>query len=381
MITLQKKIAFQETYPLNRLGQRDKLLFFDIETTGFSGEHSALYLIGAVYFKDESWNLIQWFADNADSEIQILTSFFQFLKDYKTVIHFNGDGFDIPFLLKRCLAYGLPYDFSGMESLDIYKKIRPYRRLLGLESMKQKAIEDFLSVKRKDLYSGGQLIEVYKDYLISHDNYLFNLLILHNEDDLKGMPLILPILSYPDFLEQDFVLDHQEVFCRMDFWGQEQPAVKLVCRNGFSIPSGFSSSDSFAAIEAEGEFLTIFIDLYQGELKYFYPDYKNYYYLIYEDKAIHKSVAQYVDKEARRKATAKTCYTRREGLYLPQFSRLWTPCFQKEYKDRITYIAYEPDFFHDSSRTGLYIRHILHELCRLPIQSPASAGTFPEELL
>ena len=38
---------------------------------------------------------------------------------------------------------GLSHSFEGMESMDIYKKIRPYRKLLGLESMKQKAIEQF----------------------------------------------------------------------------------------------------------------------------------------------------------------------------------------------------------------------------------------------
>uniref|UniRef100_UPI000B13B1EB hypothetical protein n=1 Tax=Clostridium sp. NkU-1 TaxID=1095009 RepID=UPI000B13B1EB len=72
-------------------------------------------------------------------------------------------------------------------------------------------------------------------------------------------------------------------------------------------------------MEAEGEHLTATIDLYEGELKFFYPDYKNYYYLIYEDKAIHKSVAEYVDKEARTKATAKTCYTRRPAVIFPSF--------------------------------------------------------------
>ena len=49
--------------------------------------------------------------------------------------------------------------------MDIYKKIRPYRKLLGLESMKQKAIEQFLGISREDKYTGGQLIEVYRDYL------------------------------------------------------------------------------------------------------------------------------------------------------------------------------------------------------------------------
>lgn len=364
MITLQKTIAFHETYPLERIGRREELLFFDIETTGFSGEYSTLYLIGCVYYRNDCWNLVQWFADTLNSEREVLKTFFEFLKDFTRVVHFNGDGFDIPYLLKRCLAHRLPYDFSGVESLDIYRKIRPYRGILGLSSMKQKAIEEFLRVERKDLYSGGQLIEVYKDYLLSHDRYLFDLLILHNEDDLKGMPLILPILNYPDFLEHDFLLDHQELLSQKDIFDRDHSVLRLTCKNGYSIPVGFSKSNSMVSLEAEGECLTVTIDLYEGELKYFYPDYKNYYYLIYEDKAIHKSVAEYVDKEARIKATAKTCYTRQTGRYLPQFSTLWTPCLQKEFKDKTTFVSYEPHFLEDSGNFRLYLRHLLHTLCR-----------------
>lgn len=364
MITLNKTIPFHETYPLNRLGKREELLFFDIETTGFSGEYSNLYLIGCAYYKNKAWNLIQWFADTIDSEALILDAFFQFLKDYKTVIHFNGDGFDIPYLLKRCKALGLSYDFSGVESFDIYKKIRPFKGLIGLESMKQKAIEAFLKVNRKDLYSGGQLIEVYNDYLVSQDQFLFDLLILHNEDDLKGMPLILPILNYPDFLSHDFYLDHEEIETRLDIFGQEHRILKLFCKNGFSIPSGFAKSNSVLSLEAEGGVLTAFIDLYEGELKYFYPDYKNYYYLIYEDRAIHKSVAEFVDREARIKATAKTCYIKQQGCYLPQLAPLFTPRLQKEYKDKITYIPYSEDFFQNEIHVKDYIRHLLDGLAK-----------------
>ncbi|MFT4005803.1 MAG: ribonuclease H-like domain-containing protein [Lacrimispora sp.] len=364
MITLEKTISFQETYPLERIGRKEELLFFDIETTGFSGEYSTLYLIGCVYYRNDRWNLVQWFADTLDSEREVLGTFFEFMKDFTKVIHFNGDGFDIPYLSKRCLAHGLPYGFSGVESLDIYKKIRPYRGILGLSSMKQKAIEEFLKVERKDLYSGGELIEVYKDYLFSRDKYLFDLLILHNEDDLKGMPLILPILNYPDFLEHGFLLEQQKVFHQTDIFGRPQPMLKLTCTNGFSVPIGFSKSNSLVLLEAEKEYLSLTIDLYEGELKYFYPDYKNYFYLVYEDKAIHKSVAEYVDKEARVKATAKTCYTRQAGCYLPQFSSLWTPCLQKEFKDKITYVSFEPHFFEEERNISRYISHLLKVLCR-----------------
>ncbi|MFR3727224.1 ribonuclease H-like domain-containing protein [Lacrimispora sp.] len=362
MITLHKTIEFEETYPLDRIGRRDDLLFFDIETTGFSGEYSTLYLIGCVYYRNGSWNLVQWFADTLDAEQELLLTFFEFLKEFRKVIHFNGDGFDLPYLLKRCRAHGLSYDFSEVDSFDIYKKIRPYREVLGLSSLKQKAIEAFLKVERKDLYSGGQLIEVYKDYLMTHENFLFDLLILHNEDDLKGMPLILPILNYPDFLEEEFKLERQELISQPDIFGREHRSLRLTCKNGFSVPIGFSKSNSLVLLEAEEEKLTITIDLYEGELKYFYPDYKNYYYLIYEDKAIHKSVAEYVDKEARIKATAKTCYTRQSGLYLPQFSQLWSPYLQMEYKDKITYVSYDPCLLEDPGNASTYIRHLLKSL-------------------
>ena len=316
MITIHETPLFPETYPLDRLGKREDLLFFDIETTGFSGEYSNLYLVGCVYYEGGRWNLVQWFADTVSAEKEVLVTFFEFLRRFPIVVHFNGDGFDIPYLLKRCRAYDLPYDFSGVTSLDIYKKIRPYRNLLGLESMKQKAIEQFLGVGREDIYSGGQLIEVYKDYLFSHEQVLLDMLLLHNADDLRGMPGILPILNYPDYLEHGFTLEGQE----------------LLTRN-------------------------------EGELKYFYPDYKNYYYLIYEDRAIHKSVAEYVDREARIKATAKTCYTRRAGCYLPQFAPIFDPVLQKEYKDRITYFPYDDRQFAEQERNGGYVRHLLDYLC------------------
>ena len=76
--------------------------------------------------------------------------------------------------------------------------------MLGLENLKQKSIERFLGIAREDKYNGGQLIEVYGEYLQTHSELLKHLLILHNEDDLKGMPQILPILAYPDFLAGDF---------------------------------------------------------------------------------------------------------------------------------------------------------------------------------
>ena len=75
MITIKHPIEFPNTYPLDRIGPLKDLLFFDIETTGFSGETSQLYLIGCTYFDGFGWKLIQWFADTRQAEKELLDPF------------------------------------------------------------------------------------------------------------------------------------------------------------------------------------------------------------------------------------------------------------------------------------------------------------------
>ena len=362
MITIVKEIDFPLTYPLEQLGRLEDILFFDIETTGFSGDYSNLYLIGCVHYEDGVWKLVQWFADEKDSEIELLDAFFIHLRKFKILIHFNGDGFDIPYLLKRCKAFHLSYDFSNIESIDIYRKIKPYKNLLQLENLKQKSIEQFLGIRRKDMYSGGQLIEVYADYLMTHDSFLYDLLILHNEDDLKGMPSILPILSYCDFLEGDFILKDQALSSMRDIFGTDHQVLTLTYGGCGKIPVPFSLEKPLASCQAFDDVLEFSIPLYRGTLKYFYPDYKNYYYLVFEDTAVHKSIGEYVDRDARQKATAKNCYTKREGCFLPQLEPIWQPALKEDHKARITYAEYHSGLFQDPGQNACYAKQILKYL-------------------
>ena len=362
MITITKQLDLPDTYPLERIGPLAELLFFDIETTGFSGDTSNLYLIGCTFYQGGCWNLIQWFADTASSEEDLLHAFFSFLKQFRILVHFNGDGFDIPYLLKRCRHFHLPYDFSAVESVDIYKKIKPYRKLLELDSLKQKAIEQFLGISRTDQYSGGQLIEVYRDYLVTHEAFLYDLLILHNEDDLKGMPVILPILNYPDFLEHPFRLDHWQILEETDIFGDIHHRLELVCESDYAVPVPFGHTVLPVTCEADGRFLTLTVDLFDGILKHFYPNYRDYYYLIYEDTAVHKSVGEYVDRSARTKATAKTCYTKKQGCFAPQFEPVWEPVMKENPRDKIAYVPLESFPLDDCTCFSVYLKQLLGHL-------------------
>lgn len=360
MITIEKKIDLPVAYPLEKIGNLNELLFFDIETTGFSGDYSTLYLIGCAYYKENSWHLIQWFADTLHAEKELLHAFFAFMEHYRCLIHFNGDGFDIPYLLKRCRTYELDYDFSKIESVDIYKIIKPYKKMLGLDNMKQKSIECFLGICREDQYSGGQLIEVYKDFLVSRDDFLYRLLILHNEDDLKGMPSILPILFYYDFLREGFQYSGHRLCGIKDAFGNTQRELKLYYRSPVPLPIPVQAELSPFSLEFSDRLLTLTVSLFQGELKHFYSDYQNYVYLIYEDNAIHKSVGQYVEKAAKKKATAKTCYTRVSGTFLPQACEIWNDCLKLDYKDKITYVAFRPELFAEQDSAVRYLDAVLN---------------------
>ena len=107
------------------------------------------------------------------------------------------------------------------------------------------------------------------------------------------------------------------------------------------------------------------LPVYDGVLKHFYPDYKNYSYLPAEDTAIHKSVAVYVDKSQRMPATAATCYTKKEGQFLPCFSVPdELPLFRENHKDRQCFLLAEDLLNSDTSVQKEYLSELLRALVK-----------------
>lgn len=308
-------------------------VFFDIETTGLSWRTSHLYLIGTLFF-DQTANafiLRQWFLDRPAEEKDLLCSFNVFLSDKKRLIHFNGTTFDLPYLEHKTLFYQIESPFSGLDSLDLYSVLRPFQAFLGLSSMKQKVLERFLSVSRKDQMDGKQLISVYHDYLQTLDPGRQELLLLHNFEDVLGMGAILELLSVSALFHGDFTTDS----CQ--FNGKTlQASIQL--KNPLPVSLSRSRQDADLSICGDHVFLTL--QALAAELKYFFADYKNYYYLPLEDQAVHKSVGSFVDPAHRQKAKAANCYQRRNGVFLPQQKEFFTPAFRKDFKSRPYYFEW-----------------------------------------
>ena len=91
--------------------------------------------------------------------------------------------------------YQLPAPWEGTRQLDLYQLFFPLKKILHLKHMRQKDLENATGLFREDLYSGGELIEVYKKYLLSGDEHLLEILCLHNKEDVEGMLKLLPLFS------------------------------------------------------------------------------------------------------------------------------------------------------------------------------------------
>lgn len=347
-------------YPLASEVPFEKVLFVDIETTGFAARSSILYLIGGAYYENGTWNTIQWFATTYEEEKEIIAAFFKFSKGrFSHLIHFNGNNFDLPFILQKCSHYKLPYDFSDFTGIDIYKRIAPFKRFLRLENCKQKTLEQFLEIYREDTLNGGQLISLYHEYVKNRSDDVYDAILLHNCEDLTGMFRILPVLSYADiFSDKTKVKKVQANYYRdLDGSRHQELYMKLSFRS--PLPKEISYSINSCYFRGSGRAGMLRVPLYEEELKYFYSNYRDYYYLPTEDVAIHKSIASFVDKEHRSQAKAHNCYTRKRSSYLPQWEVIFEPFFKRDYKDPALFFEVTDSFKKDRQAFQTYAFHVL----------------------
>lgn len=410
MKTIHTILQINPSYPLMYPYNWEDIIFFDIETTGFSANTSYLYLIGCMYYKNNTWQMTQWLADDMNSEISILEAFFQTLKSYKRLIHFNGSGFDMPFILQKCRRHHLDYTFEILESFDIYKKILPFKKMLPLPNYKLKTIEQFVGLNRTDIFSGEDLIQIYANYLgrvqyeklagkksdsvsqkvnltdiITHkdkDNTknltseeLSQILLLHNLEDVKGLiqvadilyyceVLVTPPLNDPLPLKATISDDPNEAFIHFSITLPYRLPQPVTLRSPF--PLFMQNMENEAQIPCSIQLsldenqMKIILPIYEGELKYFFDNYRDYYYLPKEDTAIHKSVAQYVDKDFKVKAKPGTCYNKKYSRFLPQTDSQFSPWFKNSFQDKITYFELTNEAFREPEKIYKYMQSLLH---------------------
>ncbi|MCC8137526.1 MAG: ribonuclease H-like domain-containing protein [Clostridiales bacterium] len=294
-------------------------LFFDIETTGLSAETSFIFLIGCIGYKDDTWMLHQFFIRTVQEEKALLTVFFELAQNYQVLVHFNGNTFDLPFIRKRAAANGLEPVTDALVSADLYRYFTPLRKILSLPHMNQSFLEHYVGWNRNDQMSGREVVSLFWKYSVSRSMEEKQLLLLHNHDDLLGM------LRVPS-MEAYYLLFSGRIL--PDISAEETEtgdALLLKFSMVLSLPVPVElpilTDENHAAgsviLSAGNHQGQISVPLYCGTLRYFFPDYENYYFLPLENQAIHKSVAAFVSKEYRTAARPENCYIEKKGRFLP----------------------------------------------------------------
>ncbi len=341
MLVFKNKAKQKIKYPLEQFDKKDKILFFDIETTGFSRQYCNVYLIGCMYYIGDELMYCQWLTENFNEEANILMAFHKFLQKFNTIIHFNGNTFDMPFLQERGEKYKLDFNFEKFNSIDIYKPLSKLNHILKTENQKQKTFEKMLGLNREDPFTGGDLIEVFKHYVESKDERLIYPLLLHNLEDVLYMGDLTSLLAISDLFNHRYTIQKYEFKEYTSLTDDLEKELIIVLNLDNALPIKLSYTYNNISMQAFETKAQLSIKVTQGSYKYFFKNYKDYFYLPLEDRAIHKSVSSIVDKNYRQQATATTCYEKFSGEFLPISSNNcpnFNTIFKEEYKSKESYI-------------------------------------------
>ena len=190
------------------------------------------------------------------------------------------------------------------------------------------------------------------------------LLLLHNSADIQGMLQLLPLLAFYDLFNGNIRAKKVQANSYIDYHGQEKQELLMKLALPSTLPFSLSNLANGCYFSGEKDEGILKVPLYEEEMKYFYANYKDYYYLPAEDIALHKSVSSFVDQAHRTQATAATCYTRKYGLFLPQWDILAEPFFKRDYKSHDLFFELTEERKTDRTLFSRYAQHLLEKMAK-----------------
>ena len=165
-------------------------LFLDLETTGLSGGAGTVpFLIGAGFYREEKFHILQFFLEDLGAEPAMIHDFAAFLAGtgFRSVVSYNGKVFDLPLLENRFIMHREALALSGLPHLDF---LFPARTLWSHKQESCRLCElarDILEVEREEDIPSAEIPWRYFEYLRARDFSLIEPVLYHNQEDLLSL--------------------------------------------------------------------------------------------------------------------------------------------------------------------------------------------------
>jgi uncharacterized protein YprB with RNaseH-like and TPR domain len=165
-------------------------LFLDLETTGLSGGVGVVpFLVGLGYFRDDRFQVSQFFLGDLAEERNLVLELGRFLNEigFRSLVTFNGKAFDLPLLETRFLLQREALSLSGLPHLDFLFSAR------SLWSHKHESCrlyylaQQILEADREEDIPSAEIPARYFEFLRSGDMSLIEPVLYHNQEDLLSL--------------------------------------------------------------------------------------------------------------------------------------------------------------------------------------------------
>ena len=165
-------------------------LFLDLETTGLSGGSGVVpFLVGLGYYRDHRFHVRQFFLGDLAAEEQMIRDLGQFFTemDFRSVVTFNGKGFDLPLLETRFILCRQNLPISGLPHLDF---LFPARSLWSHQQESCRLFHlarEILGADREEDIPSAEIPARYFEYLRTGDFSSMEPVLYHNQEDILSL--------------------------------------------------------------------------------------------------------------------------------------------------------------------------------------------------
>lgn len=344
--------CYQSQWPAAFSQVPEDVLLLNVETTGLRASSSFVCMVSAGYRKENSIFCHTWLAGSRRDEKEMIEAVSGLASSFHRISTYGGNAFSFRFLKERWSIYSDSPLFDGIRLTDLQKEFRPLLQILPLTHLKKEDVEGFLGFNRRGVKAGKELIPVYQAWERDKSAGGSEIMLLHAQEDIRFLSEAFQLNSYLDLLQAK--------------WNQvgltkTSDGILFDIRLLSPVPKPVSWTTDYASFTIKDSTAQVLSVPFCGRLRYFLPGpCSDYYYLPAEDIAIHRSVAQFVDRRERVKASQETCYTNREGIFLPVPGSFPAPLFYASFRSLPAYTQFEKEKWQqDPSIAGKYLAAIL----------------------